>query len=42
MKIVEDQRGVKLEPWQEFDMIGGTSTGGYGVLRDIFALAYSL
>ncbi|OXV07447.1 hypothetical protein Egran_04789 [Elaphomyces granulatus] len=22
------QRGKKLEPWQEFDLIGGTSTGG--------------
>lgn len=22
------QRGAKLEPWQEFDMIAGTSTGG--------------
>ncbi|KAH0559941.1 hypothetical protein GP486_003538 [Trichoglossum hirsutum] len=28
MKILEEQRGVKLEPWQEFDMIGGASTGG--------------
>ncbi|RDW58457.1 hypothetical protein BP5796_12387 [Coleophoma crateriformis] len=28
MRTLEDERGYPLEPWQEFDMIGGTSTGG--------------
>lgn len=28
MDRLERQRGGRLEPWQEFDMIGGTSTGG--------------
>ena len=28
MKSLNRKRGNKLEPWQEFDMIGGTSTGG--------------
>lgn len=28
MERLEAQRGGKLEPWQEFDLIGGTSTGG--------------
>lgn len=32
MEVLRTERGFtheeKLEPWQEFDMIGGTSTGG--------------
>ena len=28
MKNLNRQRGTILQPWQEFDMIGGTSTGG--------------
>jgi predicted acylesterase/phospholipase RssA len=28
MQRLETQRGGRLEPWQEFDMIAGTSTGG--------------
>ena len=28
MKNLNRQRGTALHPWQEFDMIGGTSTGG--------------
>lgn len=28
MDLLGTQRGGRLEPWQEFDMIGGTSTGG--------------
>ncbi|KAH8716803.1 acyl transferase/acyl hydrolase/lysophospholipase [Phaeosphaeriaceae sp. PMI808] len=28
MQRLESQRGGRLEPWQEFDMIAGTSTGG--------------
>lgn len=28
MKNVNRERGIDLEPWEEFDMIGGTSTGG--------------
>lgn len=28
MDRLEQQRGGRLEPWQEFDMIAGTSTGG--------------
>ena len=28
MATLEDLRGCRVEPWQEFDMIGGTSTGG--------------
>lgn len=28
MNRLEQQRGGRLEPWQEFDMIIGTSTGG--------------
>jgi patatin-like phospholipase/acyl hydrolase len=28
MDRLERQRGGRLEPWQEFDMIAGTSTGG--------------
>lgn len=28
MDRLESQRGGRLEPWQEFDMISGTSTGG--------------
>ncbi|KAI9834433.1 MAG: hypothetical protein M1826_002587 [Phylliscum demangeonii] len=28
MQHMEQKRGFPLEPWQEFDMIGGTSTGG--------------
>ncbi|KAI9789028.1 MAG: hypothetical protein M1816_006383 [Peltula sp. TS41687] len=28
MEKLADKRGYYLEPWQEFDMIGGTSTGG--------------
>jgi predicted acylesterase/phospholipase RssA len=28
MDRLEHQRGGRLEPWQEFDMIAGTSTGG--------------
>ena len=28
MKSLNQKRGVPLHPWQEFDMIGGTSTGG--------------
>ncbi|KAF2679456.1 FabD/lysophospholipase-like protein [Lentithecium fluviatile CBS 122367] len=28
MDRLESQRGGRLEPWQEFDMIAGTSTGG--------------
>ena len=29
MKNLNQERGYDLEPWEEFDMIGGTSTGGY-------------
>lgn len=29
MKNLNRERGYDLEPWEEFDMIGGTSTGGY-------------
>lgn len=29
MKILNKKRGFEVHPWQEFDMIGGTSTGGY-------------
>ena len=28
MRNLNKKRGYKLDPWQEFDMIGGTSTGG--------------
>lgn len=28
MKILNKKRGFEVHPWQEFDMIGGTSTGG--------------
>jgi predicted acylesterase/phospholipase RssA len=28
MQRLKSQRGGRLEPWQEFDMIAGTSTGG--------------
>lgn len=28
MKQVSRRRGQPVEPWEEFDMIGGTSTGG--------------
>ncbi|KAF2395740.1 phospholipase, patatin family protein [Trichodelitschia bisporula] len=28
MRMLGKQRGAVLEPWQEFDMIAGTSTGG--------------
>lgn len=28
MKTLNQKRGTVLHPWQEFDMIGGTSTGG--------------
>ena len=28
MKNLNRERGFDLEPWEEFDMIGGTSTGG--------------
>ena len=28
MKRLNRARGFSLHPWQEFDMIGGTSTGG--------------
>ncbi len=28
MKNLNRERGYGLEPWEEFDMIGGTSTGG--------------
>jgi patatin-like phospholipase/acyl hydrolase len=28
MKILNKKRGFVVDPWQEFDMIGGTSTGG--------------
>jgi patatin-like phospholipase/acyl hydrolase len=28
MQRLESQRGGRVEPWQEFDMIAGTSTGG--------------
>ena len=29
MRNLNQERGYDLEPWEEFDMIGGTSTGGY-------------
>ena len=32
MKNLNRERGFDLEPWEEFDMIGGTSTGGYVIL----------
>ena len=28
MRNLNRERGTRLDPWQEFDMIGGTSTGG--------------
>ena len=28
MRSLNQERGYDLEPWEEFDMIGGTSTGG--------------
>lgn len=28
MDMLSNMRGARLEPWQEFDMIAGTSTGG--------------
>ncbi len=28
MKQVSRKRGRQVQPWEEFDMIGGTSTGG--------------
>ncbi|RPA79808.1 FabD/lysophospholipase-like protein [Ascobolus immersus RN42] len=28
MEQLDEERGFHLEPWQEFDLIGGTSTGG--------------
>lgn len=28
MASISKKRGRKVEPWEEFDMIGGTSTGG--------------
>lgn len=28
MRSLNRKRGVKVDPWEEFDMIGGTSTGG--------------
>jgi predicted acylesterase/phospholipase RssA len=28
MYSLETRRGIRVEPWQEFDLIGGTSTGG--------------
>lgn len=28
MKQVSRRRGRQVQPWEEFDMIGGTSTGG--------------
>ena len=28
MRNLNRKRKTNLEPWQEFDMIGGTSTGG--------------
>jgi patatin-like phospholipase/acyl hydrolase len=34
MKRVNEQRAPQaeqLEPWQVFDLIGGTSTGGYAI-----------
>jgi len=28
MEQLDEERGFHLEPWQEFDLMGGTSTGG--------------
>jgi patatin-like phospholipase/acyl hydrolase len=36
MYLLSTDRGVDIEPWQEFDMICGTSTGG----RVTFSLNY--
>ena len=33
MRNLNQERGYDLEPWEEFDMIGGTSTGGYVEFR---------
>jgi hypothetical protein len=29
MSLLSIERGLELDPWQEFDMICGTSTGGF-------------
>ena len=29
MYSLEEQRAKRVEPWEEFDLIAGTSTGGY-------------
>ena len=29
MTMISNERGRQVHPWEVFDMIGGTSTGGY-------------
>jgi patatin-like phospholipase/acyl hydrolase len=29
MTMISNERGRQVNPWEVFDMIGGTSTGGY-------------
>jgi len=29
MYLLSYERGLEIDPWQEFDMICGTSTGGF-------------
>lgn len=40
MRMLEERRGYYVEPWQEFDMIGGTSTGGYDTCSDLEEMLY--
>lgn len=32
MELLAKERGAKVEPWPEFDMIGGGGTGGYAIV----------
>lgn len=40
MSLLSFERRIDVEPWQEFDMIAGTSTGGY-VHAGIVALKHA-
>ena len=31
MELLTNERGHRVEPWEEFDMIGGTGTGGSAI-----------